>query len=279
MLQIPSKIKSETCREAKSQKSWNPHCDQNRLRTSTKSFPLCARWCLQPPCLCIGGVLRWGQHPREHFTLPQDQKKYKSGHVASCHNSWIFSRSLISAGHMTLCQSYFPHISRSLANGGCQQRSHRGGCFAFTSSGPAQKSEGRKTRTLDVQTTAEGVDDGESRKETKQNNKEEMKSFTVRRRNPFLFQIKTFALLDIQADSGDTEVSSQRAVMFYIWTHFLLNADWERWATATRRCPPQEGNLIRRILSRDALQSHLERTNPYEATSALLLGYRGDRPY
>lgn len=75
MLQIPSKIKSETCGEAeKNKKSWNPHCDQNRLRTSTESFPLCARWCLQPPCLCIGGVLRWGQHPKEHFRIKKSTR-------------------------------------------------------------------------------------------------------------------------------------------------------------------------------------------------------------
>lgn len=226
-------------------------------------------------------VVFWGEANTQENTSPCLRiKKSTRAVVLRLATIARFSRSLISAGHMTLCQSYFPHISRSLANGGCQQRSHRGGCFAFTSSGPAQKSKGRKTRTLDVQTTAEGVEDGESRKETKQNNKEEMKSFTVWRRNPFLSQIKNFlALLDMQADSGDTEVSSRRTVMFYIWTHFLLDADWERWATATRRCPPQEGSLISRILSRDALQSHLERTNPYEATSALLLGYRGDRPY
>lgn len=58
--------------------------------------------------------------------------------------------------------------------------------------------------------------------------------------------------------SGNKDVSSQRTVLFYIWSGFLLDSYWEGWGIATPSHSPQEGNLIRQILSEDALQSHLD---------------------
>lgn len=151
----------------------------------------------------------------------------------------------------------FPHISRSLANGSCQQPLQRGGCFAFTSPSPEQRSKGRKTRMEDAQAKREGGQNGKSRGETKRNNEEDRKNHKVPE--------EVFSCLFVRYTSwqwsGNKEVSSQSAVMFYIWSHFLLDADWARWGIVAQSCLPQEGSVIRRILSRDVLQCHLEITN------------------
>lgn len=65
------------------------------------------------------------------------------------------------------------------------------------------------------------------------------------------FQIKSSLFLRCTSWQwpGNKEVSSRCTVMFYIWSHFLLDADRERWGIAARSCLPQEGSVIWRILS------------------------------
>lgn len=65
------------------------------------------------------------------------------------------------------------------------------------------------------------------------------------------FQIKSSLFLRCTSWQwpGNKEVSSRCTVMFYIWSHFLLDADRERWGIVARSCLPQEGSVIWRILS------------------------------
>lgn len=116
----------------------------SRCRTMTRRqrffFPSCGSSCSHSLWSYIGVVVSWGQHPRQGCRPATGSETNASGCVAFHHNTPIF-KALVSAGHMTLCQSCSPHISRSLGNQGCQQPPQRGGCFAFTSSDPERRSK------------------------------------------------------------------------------------------------------------------------------------------
>lgn len=162
----------------------------------------------------------WVEASTQENTVPRLRIKYRSGCVASCHNSQNFQGPWSLQATWLCVKVTFLHISRSLANGGCQQRPHRGRSCTFTSSGPAQESKGRKIRPLRLPTTAEGVEESDSKEgDQTKNSKEEMgvpPKCSKEGKKTVPSQIKVVPLLAAQVDNGDLEVSSQRCLVLHL---------------------------------------------------------------
>ena len=173
---------------------------------------------------------------------------FKSGHVVLCHSGTIFQGPDLSK----ICCKIAWFWQDTLLSTSTERQMLSPVIPLCVSEGVAIKKKRKRRKNNNVRHT--NKKDWEMSLESQHRKQNKKKQVLIK-----IFFLIRYRIWQWPQNKEDL---SQWTIMFYIKSHFLLNTDWERWGIVAQSHSPQEANVIRRISSKDVLQSHSEAKNP-----------------